>query len=64
MYYPFDISAWQWKEENEPILKGKSYGKGHFRHNWQQKTRANNLKLAKRRKQNKARKQAKKNTRR
>ena len=59
MYYDLWSMSNFYPKEREPILKGKSYGKGHPRHNWQQKTRANNLRVAKRRKQRKASRKAK-----
>ena len=39
------------------------YGRGHYRNNWEQKRRANNLKLRKRRKKNKAAKKARRKNR-
>ena len=44
--------------EKQPM--GKSYGKGHARHNWQQKACAFNKRLAKRRAKNKASRKARK----
>ena len=59
MYYDLWSLDNFYSKEKEPIIKPKSYGKGHFRHNRQQKERANNLKVAKRRKQRKANRKAK-----